>query len=343
MKQRVSAYDVAKLAKVSQSTVSRVLNNYPHVKKETKEKVHDAINELGFSPDEIARSLANKKTNTIGLVVEDISNPFYAETAHIILREAQKYDYEVIMIDADTDMDSFERAITTLIGKRVDGIIVASIRKDNEKIIDYYDQGLPIISYNRKIDDNERTHYIEVDNRLGAKMAINHLVGLKHKTIAYISGPIIFSTFYDRLQGYKRALQEHNLGHDDSIVYQSEVSYEKVFEFSLDLMRRESPPTAFFASTDQMALAIMDAAARCGRHIPYDISVIGFDDINIASNPYIGLTTISQRKKEMATQALTKLISFIEDKKRMNKPNRVTLTPELIVRKTTGKNNSITT
>ena len=176
MKHRVSAYDVANLAKVSQSTVSRVLNNYPHVKAETRKKVHDAINELGFSPDEIARSLANKKTNTIGLIVEDISNPFYSETAHIILREARKYNYEVMMIDTDDDAASFEKAITTLVGKRVDGIIIASIRKDNYTINKYINKNVPIILYNRKNDDASHVHYIEVDNKAGAKMAVEHLI-----------------------------------------------------------------------------------------------------------------------------------------------------------------------
>ncbi|GLO67562.1 MULTISPECIES: LacI family DNA-binding transcriptional regulator [Oceanobacillus] len=339
MNERVSAYDVAKLAKVSQTTVSRVLNNYPHVRKETRKRVHDAINTLGFSPDEIARSLASKKTNTIGLIVEDISNSFYAETAHIILREAQKYDYEVIIIDSETDEKSFQRAISILNGKRVDGIIVASIRMDNQKIREFYDKGFPIIFYNRRIYGIEKSHYVEVDNKLGAKMAVNHLVENKHRKIAFISGPAIYSTFYQRFEGYKEAIKENNLEYDESLIYKGDVSYEKVFQFALNLMRKEDMPTAFFASTDQIALAIMDAAARSGRHIPFDVSVIGFDDIEIASNPYIGLSTISQRKREMAVLTLERLLLLINNTDSSNDPNKITLEPELIIRKTTGVNN----
>lgn len=335
----MSAYDVAKLANVSQSTVSRVLNNYPHVRKETRKRVHDAINTLGFSPDEIARSLASKKTNTIGLIVEDISNSFYAETAHIILREAQKYDYEVIIIDAETDEKSFERAISTLNGKRVDGIIVASIRMDNQKIKEFYEKGFPIISYNRRIYGFEKSHYVEVDNRLGAKMAVNHLVEQKHRRIAYISGPTIYSTFYQRYEGYKEAIKENNLEYDESLIYKGEINYEKIFQFALNLMRKEDMPTAFFASTDQMALAIMDAVARSGRHIPFDVSVIGFDDIEIASNPYISLSTISQKKRDMAILTLQKLLTLINNGHSNNEPNKITLEPELIIRKTTAKGN----
>lgn len=340
--QRVSAYDVAKLAKVSQSTVSRVLNNYPYVKKDTREKVHSAIKELGFSPDEIARSLATNKTNTIGLIVEDLSNPFYAETAHIILREASKVDYEVIILDADSDVEQFDKSFKTLVGKRVDGVIVASIRKDNKQIHEYLKRNLPIILYNRVVTEIGNVNYIEVDNKKGAKMAIRHLVELKHRSIAYISGPTIYSTFSDRLDGYIEALEENNLEYNEKFIYKGDISYESVLRFSKEIMRQENPPTAFFASTDQIALAIMDAASQNGLHIPYDISVIGFDDINIAKNPFIGLTTISQQKEEMAPLALRKLINIIDSKKDFDEVDKNTLQPKLIVRKTTGTNNSQT-
>lgn len=327
---------MAKLAKVSQTTVSRVLNNYPHVKKETREKVHDAIKALGFSPDGIAQSLANKRTNTIGLIVEDISNSFYAETAHIILREAQKYDYEVIIIDAESDEINFEKAINTLTSKRVDGIIVASIRMGNQKLKSYYDRGYPIILYNRRVYGLEESHYVEVDNKKGAKQAIDYLVGNYHKKIAFFSGPTMYSTFHNRYEGYKEALEEHNLDFDRDLIYEGELSYNKVFQFALNLMRKEDMPTAYFASTDQLALAILDAATRSGRHIPYDISVIGFDDIAISSSPYISLSTVSQRKEEMAVLTLKKLIACINNQE--NQITKMTLEPELIIRRTTGVN-----
>src|SRR5699024_11504514 len=143
-----------------------------------------------FSPNEIARSLANKKTNTIGLIVEDISSSFYSETAHIILREAQKYDYEVIIIDSETDEESFNKSMSTLLGKRVDGIIVASVRKDNKNIIDFFESGFPIISYNRRTYGSDNDKFVAVDNKKGAMQAMDYLFDLKHEKIAYISGPL---------------------------------------------------------------------------------------------------------------------------------------------------------
>ena len=339
MKERVNAYDVAKRAGVSQSTVSRVMNNYSFVKKSTREKVLLAIEELGFTPDGIARSLASKKTHTIGLIVGNISNPFYAETAHIILREAREYDYDVIIVDTDSDNSSFDRSIQTLIGKRVDGIIVASVKKDNQKIIELLKKNVPIIFYNRKVDDDGQTNFVVIDNEAGAKMAVSHLIELNHERIAYISGPCMYSTFSDRFLGYKLALKENGISYDESLVYQDELSYEKVFEFSLELMRGQNRPTSFFASTDHIALAVMDAAAQNGFHIPYDISIIGFDDIDIASSPYIGLSTISQQKKKMASLVLQELISIIDGES--NGFVQITLEPELLTRKTTGINAQI--
>src|SRR5699024_2612027 len=272
-------------------------------------------------------------------IVEDISSSFYSETAHIILREAQKYDYEVIIIDSETDEESFNKSMSTLLGKRVDGIIVASVRKDNKNIIDFFESGFPIISYNRRTYGSDNDKFVAVDNKKGAMQAMDYLFDLKHEKIAYISGPLVYSTFQERYEGYKEALWNKGFEYDDSIVYQDVLSYDKVFNFSLNLMRNVDAPTAFFASTDQMALAIMDAASRSGRHIPYDISIIGFDDIDIASNPYIGLSTVSQQKRKMDVMALEKLILQIKGEDQKEDSNRIIIDSKLITRKTTGINN----
>lgn len=336
MKRSISAYDVAKVANVSQSTVSRVLNNYPHVRPKTREKVLQAIKELGFSPDSIARSLALNKSNTIGLIIEDLSNPFYAETAHIILKKAKAYNYEIIILDSvSNEHTDLQKALNTLMSKRVDGIIVSSVARDNKYVKDYI-KNIPIIFYNRIIL-NENFDYIEVDNKYGAKMGVNHLYSLGHKKIAYISGQTIYSTFYNRLEGYKDALIENKLPYKPEYVFQGETNYEEVLKFTMNLMKSDDAPTAYFASTDQLAFAILDAASKLDFKIPDDISVIGFDNINISGNPYIGLTTISQQKELMAEMALEKVINSIEVEQDETLINKIILQPELIVRNTTGK------
>ncbi|WP_017000034.1 LacI family DNA-binding transcriptional regulator [Mammaliicoccus lentus] len=333
---KISIYDVAKLANVSQSTVSRVLNNYPYIKPETKQKVLNAIKELGFSPNEIARGLANNKTNTIGLIIENISNSFYSETAHIILREARKYNYEVIIIDSESDKENFKKSIDSLMAKRVDGIIVASTRMTNDIIVNLIDKNFPIITYNRRIYKDGYNSHVVLDNFLGANMAIEHLVKLNHKRIAYISGPLRYSTFYDRLQGFLSSINTYNLEVDEEIMYMDKLEYKKVYDFAKKLMNSDNPPTAYFSSTDNMALAVMEAAVSEGLKIPEDISVIGCDDIDISGNSFIQLTTIAQQKEKMATLTIEKLMKKISDKSNEEKVD-IVIKPQLKLRKTTAE------
>ena len=333
---KISIYDVAKLANVSQSTVSRVLNNYPYIKPETKQKVLNAIKELGFSPNEIARGLANNKTNTIGLIIENISNSFYSETAHIILREARKYNYEVIIIDSESDKENFKKSIDSLMAKRVDGIIVASTRMTNDIIVNLIDKNFPIITYNRRIYKDSYNSHVVLDNFLGANMAIEHLVKLNHKRIAYISGPLRYSTFYDRLQGFLSSINTYNLEVDEEIMYMDKLEYKKVYDFAKKLMNSNNPPTAYFSSTDNMALAVMEAAVSEGLKIPEDISVIGCDDIDISGNSFIQLTTIAQQKEKMATLTIEKLMKKISDKSNEEKVD-IVIKPQLKLRKTTAE------
>ncbi|MCP1146785.1 LacI family DNA-binding transcriptional regulator [Lysinibacillus endophyticus] len=333
MSQRPNAYDVAKLAGVSQTTVSRVLNNFPHVRPTTKEKVLEAIEKLGFEPDEIARSLVKKKTNTIGLIVGNLANPFYSETAQAILNEASKVDYDVIMMEGDSNNISLSEVIGKLINRRVEGVVVASVKRNDDELTKVLtEKSIPVIFFNRTLDHAVNTNYIVVDNLKGSKLAMEHLIQSGHKKIAYITGWQGYSTFNDRFLGYKQALAENNLAYDGNLVF--EVNPKgSALDFSMDLLRNNPDVTAFFASTDSIALEILEAASRCNKRVPEDVSVIGFDNINISSNPYVKLTTVSQRKEEMSVLALTNLLKLIN--KEVETPVQITLEPELIVRGTT--------
>ncbi|WP_166000777.1 LacI family DNA-binding transcriptional regulator [Bacillus sp. Cs-700] len=333
---RISAYDVAKKAGVSQSTVSRVLNNYPYIKTATKEKVLTAINELGFTRDEIARSLASKKTRTIGLIVGDITNPFFSESAKVITTKAQEMEYDVILCNTNHNEENLNKYIQTLVGKRVDGIIIASADKDNEKIKELYDNGFPIVLYNSMME-HDHVNYIAVNNYRGAQLAVEHLYHLHHKEISYIAGPTKYLTTHLRNEGFKDALKQFGLPLHEEYVYNQEFSYDEVYQFTKKLLNGEKRPTSFFSASDQMALAILDAAASENIRVPEELSVIGFDDIDLAKNRYIGLTTITQPKEKMAKLTLEKLIGLIEGSEDVESPFQIILEPELIPRKTTGQ------
>lgn len=335
MKGRISAYDVAEKAGVSQSTVSRVLNNYPHIKESTKQKVLVAIEELGFTRDEIARSLASSKTRTIGLIVGDITNPFFAESAKVIIGKAQEMNYDVILCNTNHSEENLEKYIQTLKGKRVDGIIIASANKDNKRIKELYDQGFPIVLYN-SILEHQKANYIAVNNYKGAKLAVEHLYRLNHRQIGYIAGPSKYVTTHLRNEGYKAALQEFGIDWNDRFIYEKEFSYHEVYQFTKKLLDEPNRPTCFFAASDQMALAVLDAAASKNIKVPEELSVVGFDDIDLAQNCYIGLTTITQPKEKMAKLALETLISLIEKKDDAESPIQIVLEPRLIERNTTS-------
>lgn len=334
MSGRISAYDVASKAGVSQSTVSRVLNNYPHIKESTKQKVLVAIKELGFTRDEIARSLASKKTRTIGLIVGDITNPFFAESAKVITGKAQEIEYDVILCNTNHKEENLDKYIQTLIGKRVDGIIVTSADKDNQKIKELYDQGFPIVLYN-SIMNHDKVNYIAVNNYNGAKLAVQHLYDLNHRLIGYIAGPSKYLTTHLRNLGFQDGLKELGIEVNDQFIYDKEFSYDEVYQFTKKLLKKPNRPTGIFAASDQMALAVLDAAASENIDVPNELSVIGFDDIDMAKNQFIGLTTITQPKEKMANLVLEKLVSLIEQSNDLDSPIQIMLEPELIPRKTT--------
>ncbi|WP_249596235.1 LacI family DNA-binding transcriptional regulator [Peribacillus frigoritolerans] len=333
---RVTTEDVAKIAGVSQSTVSRVLNDYPYMKKNTRDKVLAVINELGFTRDEIARSLVEKRTKSIGLILGSISNPFFAETAEVIIERAQELKYDVIVYNTGHKDENLEQAINLLIGKRVEGIILTSVSKNyTEKIKKLHDNGFPVLLYNSFLDIKD-VNFIVMDNNKGARLAVQHLIKLGHKKIAKISGPSKYLATYERTVGYKEEMMENGYEIDEGLIFNSEFSYDKIYSFTKKLLKKKDRPTAIIAASDQMALAVLDAASSLNLKIPADLSVVGFDNIRLSANEFIGLTTISQQMDQMSLTALEKLIYLIENKETSSSSIQIFLKPELMVRKTTG-------
>jgi LacI family transcriptional regulator len=335
MKKRVTVIDVAKKAGVSQTTVSRVLNNHHQIKEMTKKKVLKAIDELGFSPNQIARSMVMKKTKTIGFIVGDISNPLYAETAKVVIGKARQKNYDVIITETDYEYGNFEKNIQTLVDKSVDGILIASIHQKDTIVHRLFNSGFPIVYFNRK-PDNESIHHVTLDNEKGVYLAVKHLVDLGHDRIAFLSYPSRYPTFHERYLGYLSAVEVLGLEIDPSLVYDGELLHENIFNFVSAALSRENPPTSFVTTTDQQAISVMDSVSRLGFRVPEQISVVGFDDIDISSHPYIQLTTVSLPKRKMASLALENLISLIEGEQISGSSIQVTLDPKLVIRKTSG-------
>ncbi|ANU11203.1 hypothetical protein BBH88_13315 [Planococcus antarcticus DSM 14505] len=246
---KVTVIDIAQKAGVSQSTVSKVLNDYPEISGETRKKVLKAIKELDFYPDLVARSLVLKKSKTIGLVVGDISNPFFSETSKVVISKAREQGIDVIISDTDYRLENLEWALRNMVGRRVDGILVASVNRRDTVTTNLAKKGFPIVLFNRHTDD-KGTSFVVTDNELGSWLAVDHLVGLGHEKIDYISGSLHFSTFYQRYKGYMKALQKHGLSNDPRFVFSEKTEKEQIKKFLKDILLLGNKPTSLYAASD---------------------------------------------------------------------------------------------
>lgn len=330
----VTVREVARLAGVSPSTVSRVLNNYVDLRPETRRRVLEAAQKLGYQPNHVARSMVLKRTFTLGLVVSDLANPFYGETARIITQTAHQLNYEVIVCNTEDDVALLRRSVDALRSRRVDGIICGSAFLNDPVFGELVDSGFPCIFYNRKID-HENSHYIVLDNEAAGLEATKHLISLGHKRIAFVAGHPSTSTARDRQLGYMQALQEHGLPVDAAYIRYGGYDQLRASVVVQELLSAPNRPTGIVCANDVMALGALDGAMSVGLQVPEDVSVVGFDDIEVAGLRRVSLTTVAQNKVEMSRLAVEKLVEIIEG--RIDYPLRITLRPNLLVRSTSDR------
>ncbi|WP_196796798.1 LacI family DNA-binding transcriptional regulator [Sporosarcina sp. P33] len=329
---RVTIKDVAKHANVSPSTVSRVLNNYLHVKPEKRKKVEESIRILNFEPNEIARSLITKKTKTIGLIVDDITNPFFSESAKIVINLARSNGYEILIYDTSGESD-IEQSLNFLINRNISGLLVGSASNEESNYNKLKSFDIPLVYFNREPKDNIFDS-VTMDNKKASQIAVNYLVAQGHENIAFLSGPLKYSTYIDRLEGYKNALQQNNIPIKNENILLETFSIQKLENCLGTLLTAKDRPTAILASSDNIAITALSIISKLGLTVPDDVAVIGFDNISISSNPYINLSTISQQKSKMLSTALEILINKIESSEVVNTKN-IKIEPILIKRKTT--------
>jgi LacI family transcriptional regulator len=328
----VNITDVARRAGVSISTVSRVLNDgdYP-VKPETRQKVLEAIEELRFRPNDLARSLLLKQSRTIGLIIPDISNPYYPELSLGVEATAAEHGYAVIFCNTSRRVEKVEYYLDVLLQKRADGIIIAGGGTDLAQVSEAalgFDTKIALVGRH-----NLPFPSVQVDNFSAAREATSHLLNLGHRHIAFISGPPSLTSVQDRLSGYKASLEERRISEDDSLICDGDFEAESGYSATLSLLQEEPRPTAIFAANDRMAISAMAAAADLGLHVPDDLTVIGFDDIVTASIVRPALTTVALPAYEMGASAMRLMLRLLEGEEC---PKIVWLTTELVVRQSSG-------
>lgn len=329
----VTIKDIAREANVSVTTVSRVLNKKPDVSDDTKKEILKIIDELGYKPNGIARGLVLNKTYTIGLVVPDISNPYFPQVAKGVEKKAKELGYSVIFCDTDNDKEEEKKAIELLKNRRVDGIVLSLSMINKSELNKLQQENFPVVQIDREVPGLNYPTVI-IDNNESAFKATKYLIQLGHTQIAHITGDLDTKTGQDRLVGFKRALKKFNIYQKEKWILEGDYSKESGFNLMKQLLESKERPTAVFAANDLMALGAYEAIFNYDLEIPEDISIIGHDDIDVASIIRPELTTMAQPKYKLGQEAARTLIEEIENNKVENK-RRILLKSQLIIRNST--------
>lgn len=333
-KNSLTIRDIARMANVSHTTVSRVLNNDPRVQEKTKNRILSLVKKLGFKPDARARNLALKKSKLIGLVVTDIRNPFYADLARGIEDKAHQLGYNVIFCSTDHKPERLDSYINLMLDVGVDGFIFASSRLSEPAVERLIEARFPLVLVNRKLK-REDYNYVVLDNFKGAYDITKHLIDLGYRKIAIIDGPANVFTGLERLKGYQRAIKDHDICFKPEYVFQGTFARATGYEGATQLLKMRDKPEAIFGGSDYIAMGVIDAIEELGLKIPEDVALVGFDDTEFASNRRILLTTVSQREYTMGGLGVKILIDCIENKE-AGYVHKVVLESKLIVRESCG-------
>jgi len=302
--------EVAEQAGVSVTTVSHVINNSRPVNPETKARVEQAMQVLGYQPNVLARSLRRGKSHTIGVILPDNANPYFAEVVRGIEDTSFSLGYSVMLCNSDNDLEKEHLYTNVLIEKQVDGIIFVAAGLSEENINHVQKRGVPSVLVDRQVPGVE-IDSVFADNQAGGFLAVNHLVGLGHTAIACITGPRGVRSSSERIGGYRQALEAAGNHPDPAWVVEGDFQVQSGYAGAEQLLKLKNTPSAIFACNDLMAIGAYRYAQEKQLRIPQDISIIGFDDIRLAEFANPPLTTIRQSKAKMGAQAAELLLGRI--------------------------------
>ncbi|PWH15764.1 MAG: LacI family transcriptional regulator [Anaerolineae bacterium] len=334
---RVTIKDVANRAGVSKTTVSHVLNKTRPVQEETRQKVIKAIEELGYRPSQVARSLISKRTKTAGLLISDVSNPFYPDVILGVEEIAFAEDYSIFLCNTNYDLERGLKLVQSLVDKSVDGILFMSSSMSLEMVQEAVENQIHAVVLDWE-DNNleELASTITINFESGIQQAVRHLVEIGHKQIAHISGPLNLWTAQVRKNIFLKALERNGLDASQAVIIEGDLRIEggrKAFE---QLSQLNPRPTAVVAANDLMALGVLWAARNAGLDLPRDLSVIGLDDIDLASKVSPSLSTVALPRREIGKQAMRLLLDMISQGKQATK-SRVMVDTTFVLRQSTQR------
>lgn len=302
--------DVAEKAGVTVTTVSRVLNNRGYISEKTRKKVYEAMKELNYQPNELARSLYRRKSYLIGLLIPSVSHPFFAELTSYIEYYAYQNDYKILLCNSLQDVEKEKDYINMLKRHQVDGIIIGSHTLKTEQ---YLNVNLPIVAIDRYF--SEKIPYVASDNYNGGVLATKLLIQNGCRKIAHISGPLILNTpANNRYKAFMDVVKEHNI---ENVVVETKLNVFDTDEYKkliIKLFTDHPDIDGVFASSDLIAATIINAAREIGKEVPKDLKIVGYDDISIAKTIVPPLTTIRQPIEEMAKKTIEIILDQIDGK-----------------------------
>jgi len=332
----ITIKEIARLADVSTATVSMILNKKDHnISPVTRERVLAIAEAHNYIPNNAARSLVTRKTNTIGLIMPDITNPFFPEIARGAEDKAREARYSIIFCNTDDSLKQEEKYIEILTEKMVDGIIFTHAADYEETCSGLNKSKTPVILIDRDYKNENVKGRVVVDNENGSYTGVSYLIQKGYRKILYIAGAFVTQTAKDRLEGYKKALGEHQIEYDERLVksgsYRSEWGYQAIEQF----LNEKIVFDAVFCGNDLIAIGVIKKLKEAGVKIPEEVGVMGFDDIYVSSMIEPELTTIKQPNYEMGYRAVELLLDVLENKEDTNSDRKLVLKTELIVRKST--------
>lgn len=329
--------DVALQAGVSVTTVSHVVNDTRHVSAKVRERVELAIRELGYVPNAMARSLKSNTTSTLGMLIPNSSNPYFAEIVRIVEDRCFGAGYTLVLCNTDDEPRRQSVYLQVLAERRIDGLIVVSTGADEDDSLATQLRGLriPTVLVDREIAD-PACDLVETAHMQGGLLAVRHLLSLGHKRIACIGGPLGVTSSEQRIEGWRMALAETGSAPNaDALLWRGGFTSQGGYEAMHAILRTEQKPSAVFVCNDLMAIGALRAAHESGVRVPDELSIVGFDDIELSAYTSPPLTTVAQPKERIGALAVDMLLERMGGKRR--DARKVVLQPELRVRASTAR------
>jgi LacI family transcriptional regulator len=327
---------VAKRAGVSTATVSRVINGTANVSPETAERVRNAVEALNFYPDTNARALGSGRSNLYGLIISDITNPYFPELVKAFEDIAVEHGQDVLIANTDYDPKRMETCVIRMLQRKVDGVAIMTSEMEDHLIKNFSQRQIPTIFMDTH-SGVRGASVVSVNYKAGISAAMSHLFALGHTEIAFISGPLALASARARADAFIAALHQHGLELEPSWLQEADHRVEGGHQAMLRILRSARRPTAVLGSNDLAAIGAMGAIHECGLTIPDDISVIGFDDIELSGYTQPALTTVHVPRRELAATAFRSLFRGRDESLHSTRKREHMIEPTLLVRKSTAR------